>query len=134
VTDLSPLRDMQLKVLNLSQTGVSDLSPLAGMPLVDLNLDGCTKITDLRPLKDFQKLEKLVLPRNAKKIEFLRGHPTLKFLSVKGISEPVAEFWAEHDKRRADKGKAGNGKPAAEPAKPPPPAGKEKTAEATAKK
>ena len=105
VTDLAPLRDMQLKVLNLNRTGVSDLSPLVGMPLVDLSLDACTKITDFTPLKDCLSLEKLVLPRNAKKIEFLRAHAKLKFLSSKGLSEPVAEFWADYDKRRGDKGK-----------------------------
>ncbi len=105
VSDLTPLRDMQLKVLNLNRTGVSDLSPLVGMPLVDLSLDGCTKINDLKPLVECRSLEKLVLPRNAKGIEFLRNHPKLKFLSAKGLSEPVAEFWADYDKRRTDKGK-----------------------------
>ena len=105
VADLVPLHDMQLKVLNLNRTAVSDLSPLVGMPLVDLSLDGCTKINDFKPLKDCLLLEKLVLPRNAKNIEFLRSHPKLKFLSNKGLSEPVAEFWTDYDKRRADKGK-----------------------------
>ena len=103
VTDLSPLRDMQLKVLNLNRTSVSDLKPLAGMPLLDLSLDSCTKITDFRPLMECVSLEKLVLPRNAKNIDFLRKHPQLKFLSNKGLSEPVADFWAEYDKRHADK-------------------------------
>ena len=105
VTDLAPLHDMQLKVLNLNRTAVSDLTPLVGMPLVDLSLEGCTKITDLKPLKDCLSLKKLVLPRNAKNIDFLRTHPKLKFLSNKGLSEPVAEFWAEYDRHRTDKGK-----------------------------
>ena len=105
VTDLSPLRDMQLKVLNLNRTSVSDLKPLAGMPLLDLSLDSCTKITDFRPLMECVSLEKLVLPRNAKNIDFLRKHPKLKFLSNKGLSEPAADFWAEYDKRHADKPK-----------------------------
>ena len=103
VTDLSPLRDMQLKVLNLNRTSVSDLKPLARMPLLDLSLDSCTKITDFRPLMECVSLEKLVLPRNAKNIDFLRKHPKLKFLSNKGLSEPAADFWAEYDKRHADK-------------------------------
>ena len=103
VTDLSPLRDMQLKVLNLNRTSVSDLKPIAGMPLLDLSLDSCTKITDFRPLMECVSLEKLVLPRNAKNIDFLRKHPKLKFLSNKGLSEPAADFWAEYDKRHADK-------------------------------
>ena len=115
VSDLAPLRDMQLKVLNLNRTGVTDLTPLTALPLVDLSLDGCTKITDFKPLKDCRSLEKLVLPRNAKNIEFLRNHPKLKFLSSKGLSEPVAEFWTDYDKRKADKAK-----PPEKPAQPPP--------------
>ena len=114
VTDLSPLRDMQLKVLNLNRTSVSDLKPLAMMPLLDLSLDSCTKITDFRPLMECVSLEKLVLPRNAKNIDFLRKHPKLKFLSNKGLSEPAADFWAEYDKRHADKPK-----PPAEKDRPP---------------
>lgn len=118
VTDLAPLRDLPLKILNLNRTGISDLSPLTGMPLVDLSLDGCMKITDFRPLKDCRSLEKLVLPRNVKNIEFLRSHPTLKFLSSRGLSEPIKEFWADYDKRRADKGKPP--KPPEKPAPEPP--------------
>ena len=105
VSDLSPLADMPLKVLNLRGTGVSDLSPLTKMPLVELDLDGCVKLTNLQPLKDCRTLERLLLPRNAKNIEFLRHHPTLKYLSARGLSEPVAQFWADYDKRRAGKGK-----------------------------
>ncbi len=124
VTDLSPLRDMQLKVLNLNRTGVSDLSSLAGMPLVELNLDACTKITDFKPLMACTSLEKLVLPRNSKNIDFLRKHPKLKFLSAKGLlNEPVAEFWADLDKKHQDKPKPSSdkdkpdGKPEENPAK-----------------
>ena len=115
VTDLTPLRDMKLQVLNLNRTGVADLSPLAGMPLVELSLDGCTKIADFTPIKNCLLLEKLHLPKNARSIEFLRVHPKLKFLSFKGLNEPVAEFWADFEKRRTDKGK-----PPAKPEKDPP--------------
>jgi serine/threonine protein kinase len=117
LVDLTPLKGMQLKVLNLNRTGVSDLTPLAGIPLVDLSLDGCTKIADFRPLKDCLTLEKLVLPRTAKSIEFLRKHPKLKFLSSKGLSEPITQFWADFDKRRAEKGKSPDDK-SGPPAKP----------------
>ena len=103
--DLTPIRDMKLKVLNIARSAVGDLSQLHGMPLVELSLDGCTKLTDFSPLKDIPTLEKLLLPRNAKGIDFLRTHPKLKYLSFKGLSEPVAEFWAKHDKGRPDKGK-----------------------------
>jgi serine/threonine protein kinase/tetratricopeptide (TPR) repeat protein len=105
VADLEPLRDMKLKVLNLNRTGVRDLSALAGMPLVELSLDYCTKITDFKPLMECRSLEKLILPKNARTIDFLRTHPSLKFLSTKGVSEPAEEFWADHDKRRKGSGK-----------------------------
>jgi eukaryotic-like serine/threonine-protein kinase len=36
--------------LDLSRTPISDLTLLADMPLVELNLNGCTAITDFRPL------------------------------------------------------------------------------------
>jgi Leucine-rich repeat (LRR) protein len=100
VKDLKPLEGMQLRTLNLSFTGVSDLSPLAGMPLVELNLEGCSRISDFTPLKDCVSLEKLLLPRQARDIGFLRKMPGLKFLSYKGLSQPVKEFWAEFDKRK----------------------------------
>lgn len=55
IADLSPLRGMPLKYLNLQthtdNTLLQDLSPLAGSPLVFLNIDGCTAIHDLSPLK-----------------------------------------------------------------------------------
>jgi serine/threonine protein kinase/Flp pilus assembly protein TadD len=116
VTDLAPLRDMKLQVLNLNRTSVTDLAPLAGLPLVELSLDGCTKITDFRPIKDFLQLEKLHLPKNARNIEFLRTHPKLKFLSFKGLNEPITEFWADYEKRRTDRGKPPE-KPMKEPPK-----------------
>ena len=39
VTDLSPLKGMKLKYLNLNDIDISDLSPLVGMPLEDLSFD-----------------------------------------------------------------------------------------------
>ncbi len=125
VSDLSPLEEMPLKILNLYGTSVTDLSPLTKLPLVELDLDGCVKLTNLQPLKDCRTLEKLLLPRNAKNIEFLRSHPTLKYLSARGLSEPVAQFWADYDKKRNGKGKQ-PGDPAKPPVPPGPPAGKGK--------
>jgi serine/threonine protein kinase len=105
LSDLSPLRDMKLHVLNISRSAVSDLSPLNGMPLVELSLDGCNRIVDFSPLKNVPTLEKLLLPKNARNIDFLRSQPKLKYLSYKGLNEPVAEFWANHERRRTEKGK-----------------------------
>jgi hypothetical protein len=56
LTDLSPLKGMQLTSFSCGHTPVADLSPLKGMPLVAL---GChsTRVADLSPLKGM-KLEK----------------------------------------------------------------------------
>ena len=129
LSDLAPLTGMPLRVVSLRGTAVSDITPLTKLPLVELDLDGCTKLTDLKPLADCRTLEKLLLPRGAKNIEFLRGHPTLKFISARGLSEPVKDFWADYDKRRGDKGKplppAEKNNPPAPPSPPAAPAGGE---------
>ncbi len=51
VTDLSPLQGMQLERLILSP-GVSDLSPLRGMPLRDLATATTSKVTDFSILRE----------------------------------------------------------------------------------
>jgi len=123
LVDLAPLQGMQLQTLNLSRTSVSDLSPLAGMPLVELNLDSCKNIADFSPLKECKSLEWLVLPKGARPIDFLRKHPKLKFLSFKGIREPVDKFWEEFDKRRAERPPPPGGHPPPPGGPPPPPGG-----------
>jgi hypothetical protein len=50
VADLSPLKDMELTILNCAFTPVADLSPLKGMPLTWLSCYG-TPVADLSPLK-----------------------------------------------------------------------------------
>lgn len=50
VSDLSPLKDMPLEFLHIMGTKVADLSPLQGMPLRFLDARD-TKVSDLRPLK-----------------------------------------------------------------------------------
>lgn len=51
IHDLSPLRGKPLEKLNLTGTLVEDLSPLAGMPLKEIRLPE-TRVKDLTPLKD----------------------------------------------------------------------------------
>jgi Leucine-rich repeat (LRR) protein len=100
LTDLSPLASMPLQSVDLSRTGVSDLTPLAQSPIRELNLEGCVDLTDLRPLMEMSKLESVLIPAHCKDIEFLREHPTLKRLSYKKLTQPVYEFWEEHDAKR----------------------------------
>jgi serine/threonine protein kinase len=117
--DLTPLAGMQLEVLNLSRTGVSDLTPLAGLPLVELSLDGCGRVSDLSPLQECRSLKKLLLPRQAREIGFLRNMPKLEYLSFKGLDQPVQDFWAEYDSKRGGAAPIGKKKPRP-PAGPPP--------------
>jgi hypothetical protein len=50
VRDLSPLAGMSLTHLNIAATQVSDISPLQGMPLIHLSLQ-CSHVTDFSPLR-----------------------------------------------------------------------------------
>jgi len=59
VTDLSPLTSAPLAALDVSgSTELTDLSPLRGLDLVELNLGG-TSVADLTPLREMHTLEKL---------------------------------------------------------------------------
>ncbi len=51
LSDLSPLRGLQLTFLNCGGTPVADLTPLRGMPLTYLNC-GYTRVADLTPITD----------------------------------------------------------------------------------
>jgi serine/threonine protein kinase len=59
VSNLRPLEGAPLRDLNLRKTAVTDLGPLRGMKLDELNLRE-TKVTDLSPIQDMP-LEKLSL-------------------------------------------------------------------------
>ena len=50
VSDLKPLKGMQLVRLTLSVNPVTDLTPLKGMPLTDLKIDN-SQVADLSPLE-----------------------------------------------------------------------------------
>jgi serine/threonine protein kinase/tetratricopeptide (TPR) repeat protein len=106
VTDMSPLKGMQLELLWLDGTEVKDLSPLCGMPLTKLKLHGCANVTDLSPIAGAKELIHLILPPNAKDIEFLRSFPKLQRLSFDedqnnySPDKTAAEFWKEYDRAK----------------------------------
>lgn len=50
ISDLSPLRELPIRVLKLAHTGVADISPIGGMPIEVLFLDH-TKVRDLSIVK-----------------------------------------------------------------------------------
>ena len=74
VSDLTPLKDMPLTVLDCRGTRVSDLSPLKGMPLKSL---WC----DFKPDRD---------------MAILRTIKTLEQINKK----PVKEIWKEVDEKK----------------------------------
>jgi hypothetical protein len=98
---------MPLETLNLKMTKVTDLSALRGMPLTKLEFLNCPDLTDLSPLAETKGLSLLILPPNAKEIDFLRTFPKLERV---GFNEhPVsrnlpdktaAEFWEEWDAKK----------------------------------
>ena len=102
--DLGPLTGVPLQTLDLSRTAITDLTPLSGAPLRELNLEGCVDLTDLRPLLTMRQLESAVIPLQCKDIEYLRGHPSLRRLSYKKLTQPVAEFWKDFDARESRRG------------------------------
>jgi eukaryotic-like serine/threonine-protein kinase len=103
MTDLAPLRGIQLEVLYISGTKVRDLSALAGMPLENIYFD-LTPVTDVTPLQRMPTLKYVILPEEAENIEALRTLPNLLRLSfhfdpkVPGPSKTAAEFWKTWDR------------------------------------
>jgi hypothetical protein len=89
--DLGPLRGMHLEDLSLESTKVSDLSPLARMPLIKLYLHGCKNLTDVSPLAEIATLERLTVPKKDLNFEVLRKLPKLKWLAF-GRDAKNAEF------------------------------------------
>jgi eukaryotic-like serine/threonine-protein kinase len=82
VSSLLPLKDMKLQFLSCRATQVSDLSPLKDMKLTQLWCDG-TQVTDLSPLKDM-KLTRLLC--NATKVSDLSPLKDMRLIDL-GIDE-----------------------------------------------
>jgi hypothetical protein len=107
VKDLSPLQGMPLESLQISGTPVTDLSPLRGMPLQLLNMTGCRGITNLEPLREINTFQTIILPPNAKDLDFLRSETNIERISFKydaathGPAQTAAEFWAQQDEKPA---------------------------------
>ena len=75
VSDISPVRVFtKLTAINIGQTQVSELTPLKGMPLRYLNLF-CTPASDLSPLKGMLLVEIQLMGSQAADMSPLRGMP-----------------------------------------------------------
>lgn len=96
VTDLCPVKDLQLHELRISKTRVSDLEPLRNMPLQMLSIVK-TDVRDLRPIKDMQ-IERIYFSADADHsddfIRILRSMKTLSCINAYGY---VTNFWDDFD-------------------------------------
>jgi tetratricopeptide (TPR) repeat protein len=107
VSNLEPLRGMPLETIFVSSTKVSSLEPLRGAPLKRINLTA-SKVNDVGILADFPDLEEIELPTPAGHLERLRTLKKLHYLSYKWNSDTnhpaqtAEEFWTEYDAQQAD--------------------------------
>jgi len=90
IYSLQPLAGLKLTHLRIAYTAVKDLSPLAGMPLVELDLRGCSILTDLTPLASCTSLEKIYLPAHLQAFPTLRQLPRLKFVEYEGARKATS--------------------------------------------
>ncbi|MCX6900488.1 MAG: protein kinase [Verrucomicrobia bacterium] len=81
LTDLSPLRGLQLEALDCGNSQVSDLSPLAGMPLQELRC-AHTRVTDLSALKNLPLTRLDIWETHVSDLSPLAGTP-LRWLNCK---------------------------------------------------
>jgi hypothetical protein len=96
VNDLRPLAKMPLERLFLNGNPVTDLSPLRGLPLKTLNLLGCSHVRDLNPLTELTDLTELSVTSTSVLPDILRKHPKLRVINTKVASA----FWKEYDTQR----------------------------------
>jgi serine/threonine protein kinase/Leucine-rich repeat (LRR) protein len=90
VLDLTPLSGAPLAALNLSQCqDLSDLSPLRGLELIELNLSR-TSVADLTPLRDMQTLETLDV--SSSRVSDLGGIGALRLKSLGCKRCPISDL------------------------------------------
>src|SRR5207245_2728515 len=97
VADLSPLRDVTLDTLDISETPVVNLEPLRDMSLTSLRCQGL-RLLDLSPLKG-QSLKQLDCDFNPwRDTESLKSMKSLQKIN----DQRAAEFWKKADAARAE--------------------------------
>jgi len=91
VWDLKPLMTLpNLKIIEFGDSAISDLEPLRGMNLKELFLYG-NQIKDLSPIADMQELEVLVLAGNQiSDVSVLAGLTNLRVLML--VDNPIGDF------------------------------------------
>ena len=118
---IETLRGLDLEILKLRATSVCDISPLQNQPITYLDLEGlkvtnleaipsmkklknlnildCKKIHSLKPILENKSIETLRFHPRVPDAQLLKGHPSIKRLSVKGNARQVHIFWEFFDSR-----------------------------------
>jgi serine/threonine protein kinase/Leucine-rich repeat (LRR) protein len=128
LSDISPLRGLNLRHCNLSFTQVADLSALSGMAQLNSLMIKGTKIQDLSPLKgmaligvdcsltpvaDLAPLAGMPLTRLF--VDFKPERDTAVLRSIKTLEQingvPIAEFWKQVDAGKTPSVTAGSSTP-----------------------
>jgi Leucine Rich Repeat (LRR) protein len=81
ITSLAPLKSMKLQSLECHDNPITTIAPLKWMPLKTLSLNDCTKLKDISSLTDCPTIERLTIPKQIKKLQFLQKMPNLKYLN-----------------------------------------------------
>ena len=90
VTDLSGLKGIPFRVLDLRGTPVSDLGPLQGMPLIMLGIEQ-TRVVDLGPIQDAELVKLYLNDTRVSDLGPLEGMPIEELMLVNtGVSELAA--------------------------------------------
>jgi serine/threonine protein kinase len=103
--NLEALAGMPLETLDLLGTYVNDISPLKGLPLKELNLGFCGGLKDFSPLLALPELTHLVVHTGAVLPDALRDHPKLVMIAEGNEANfrEAPDFWAEYGKKRVKK-------------------------------
>lgn len=87
LSEITPLKGMPLTVLNLfGNERLSDLSPLVNMPLVSLDVTN-TKVSDLSPLTGMKLTKLLIANTPVTDLTPLRGMPLVSFQCSGGVTD-----------------------------------------------
>ena len=129
ITDLSPIRDLSLRWLDISYNPIFDLESLSGIHTLETLWASFMDVQDISPLRGMKKLKYVSLEHNAiqdvsvfssiKTVEFLGlaqneiedfhdlgKHPTLKFISIKGNPVrrcPMKGVWSNICKKERER-------------------------------
>ena len=105
--DFSPLAGLPVEQLILAYTAIADISFLRGSPLKELDLRGCKELTDLSPVLALEHLETLRVDAFPIALLPLRRSLTLQVVDGDAYlgenfrgERSLSAFWAAFDARQ----------------------------------